>query len=263
MDLGLRGKRALVLGASKGLGHGIARALAAEGAEVVISARRLESLDPVAKAMAVETGARVVALEGDVSDPDNMNRLYDGAVKALGGVDVLVNNHGGPPLGLAVDLAEGDLKTWFTNMVVSMIRMTGLAFPPMRARKWGRILTVGSSGMIQPLPNMVLSNTLRSAVVGYMKTLADEVAPDGVTVNIIVPGSIYTDRTRQSTVVNAKRLGISEEEMIKRRVAAIPVGRFGRTEEFGAMAAFLCSEAAAYMTGSMWRVDGGLVRSII
>ncbi len=263
MDLGLKRRRALVLGSSKGLGNGVARALAAEGADVVISARYQETLDEVAKAMAAETGAKVVGLAGDVSDPDNMNALFDAACETMGGVDILVNNHGGPPLGPAVELKEEDLVSQFTSMVVSVIRMTSLALPAMRERQWGRIITVVSSSIIQPIPNYAVSNTLRGAVVGYMKTLADEVAADGVTVNLLTPGRILTDRTRVGTQFNAKRLGISEDEVLKRSVATIPAGRLGAVEEFGAMGAFLCSEQASYMTGSVWRVDGGYIRSIL
>ncbi len=263
MDLGIKGKRAIVLGASKGLGYACAHALAAEGAEVVVTSSAMERCEPAAKKIAEETGGKAVPLLGDVSDPDNMNRLYDETVAALGGVDILINNHGGPPRGLAKELAESDLTDQFTKMVVSPIRITSLCLPGMVERQWGRILTIGSSGNVQPLPNMVLSNTLRMAMVGYTKTLAGEVAKDNVTVNIISPGSVLTDRSREGSESTAKRLGITFEEALAQRAASIPAQRMGDPVEFGALAAFLCGDQASYMTGSLWRVDGGAIRSIL
>lgn len=263
MDLGIKGKRAVVLGASKGLGYACAEALAAEGVQVVAASSSMERCEEAAAKIAKATGAKVVPALGDVSDPDNMNRLYDAAVDALGGVDILINNHGGPARGLAKELKEADLKSQFTSMVVSPIRLTSLCFPGMVERKWGRILTIGSSGNVQPLPNMVLSNTLRMAMVGYTKTLASELAADNVTVNVIAPGSVLTDRSREGTESTAKRQGISFDEALKQRAASIPAGRMGDPAEFGALAAFLCGDKASYMTGSVWRVDGGAIRNIL
>ena len=263
MDLGIKGKRALVLGASKGLGYAIAHALAGEGVDLVVSSPILEQSGAAAKTIAEETGAKAVPLLGDVSNPDNMNVLADEAKAALGGVDILVNNHGSPPHGFAMELKEEDLIDQFNKMVVSIIRLTSLLVPAMVERKWGRVVTIGSSGNVEPLTNMVLSNTLRGAIVNFTKTLANEVAKDNVTVNIIAPGTILTDPTRSSNEADAKRLGISVEEIVKQRVAMIPAGRFGEPEEIGAMAAFLCSKTASYCTGSIWRVDGGRIKSIV
>ncbi|MEX2644182.1 MAG: SDR family oxidoreductase [Acetobacterales bacterium] len=264
MDLGIKGRRALVLGGSKGLGYASAHALAQEGVAVAVASSSLERCTESAQAIAKETGSKAVPVVGDVSDPDNMDKAHAAAVKALGGdIDILVNNHGGPPLGMAKDLKEADLKNQFTGMVVSMIRMTSLCFPPMVARKWGRIMFVGSSGMIQALPNMVLSNTLRGCIVGYCKTLASELAADNVTVNIVAPGTILTDRSRSSNEQNAKRRGITVEEVMAERVKTIPAGRLGDPTEYGSMVAFLAGDKSSYMTGSIWRVDGGIVRSIL
>lgn len=263
MDLGLNGKRALVLGASKGLGYAVAEALAAEGASVAVSSSDMDRATTAAAAIAEQTGSKTVPLLGDVSVPDNMDTLAEQAVSALGGVDILVNNHGGPPLGFAMDLKESDLVDQFNKMVVSIIRITGLLVPAMVERKWGRVVTIGSSGNVEPLQNMVLSNTLRGAIVNYTKTLANEVAKDNVTVNIVAPGTILTDRSRSSNEANAKRLGVTPEEVMAERVKAIPAGRFGEPKEFGAVAAFLCSEQAGYCTGSIWRVDGGRIKTIV
>jgi 3-oxoacyl-[acyl-carrier protein] reductase len=263
MDFGIKGKRALVLGSSKGLGYAVAHALAEEGATVAVSSSSIERAQAAAAKIAAETGAKTAAFVGDVSNPDNMDKLADDVVAELGGVDILVNNHGGPPLGFAMDLKEEDLTDQFNKMVVSIIRLTGRLVPAMVAQKWGRVLTIGSSGNVEPLPNMVLSNTLRAAIVSYTKTLANEVAKDGVTVNMIAPGTILTDRSRSSTEANAKRRGVSYEEVMAERVKSIPAGRLGDPKEFGAVAAFLASTQASYCTGSIWRVDGGKIKSIV
>ena len=263
MDLGIKGKRALVLGSSKGLGYATAHTLAGEGVDVAVSSSSLERATEAAGTIAADTGAKVVPLLGDVSNPDNMNTLAAEAEAALGGIDILVNNHGGPPLGFAVDVRDADLVEQFDKMVRSVIRITSLALPGMIERKWGRIVTISSAGNREPLDNMVLSNTLRGAVVNYTKTLANEVAKDGVTVNIVAPGTILTDRSRGSAETNAKRLGITAEEVLADRVKGIPAGRFGDPKEFGAVAAFLCGQNSGYCTGSIWRVDGGRIKTIV
>lgn len=263
MDLGIKGKRALVLGSSKGLGYAVAHALANEGVTVGVSSSSIERAREAAGKIADETGSKTAAFVGDVSNPDNMDTLAEQVAAELGGVDILVNNHGGPPLGFAMDLKEEDLTDQFNKMVVSIIRLTSKLVPAMVAQKWGRVLTIGSSGNVEPLPNMVLSNTLRAAIVSYTKTLSNEVAKDGVTVNMIAPGTILTDRSRSSTEANAKRLGVSYDEVMAERVKGIPAGRFGDPKEFGAVAAFLASAQASYCTGSIWRVDGGRIKSIV
>ena len=227
------------------------------------SSSSIERAKEAAGKIAGETAARTAAFVGDVSKPDNMNTLADKVVAELGGVDILVNNHGGPPLGFATEMKEADLVDQFNKMVVSITRITGLLVPAMVSRKWGRVLTIGSSGNVEPLPNMVLSNTLRAAIVSYMKTLANEVAKDGVTVNMVSPGTILTDRSRSSTEANAKRRGMSFDEVLAERVKSIPAGRLGDPKEFGAVAAFLASAQASYCTGSIWRVDGGKIKSIL
>lgn len=252
MDLGLKDKRALVMGASKGLGHAIAQALAAEGARLVVSARTTAALS--------ETPGYAVA--ADVSDTASIDALAEAALAALGGVDILVLNHGGPPPGLASELDPGTLPAWFTRMVVSPVRLATRLLPAMRARKWGRIITVGSSGMVQPLPNMVLSNMLRAAIVGWNKTLSAEVMADGVTCNILAPGTMRTTRIIETAQPAATKRGVPVEAVLAEREAAMPARRFGLPEEFGAAAAFLASEKASYISGTIFRVDGANVRAM-
>ncbi|UPY38461.1 SDR family oxidoreductase [Sediminicoccus sp. KRV36] len=260
MNLGLKGKRALVMGASKGLGRSIADALAAEGAALVISGRDQASLDVAAKALVALGAASCVGIPADVSQGEQMDALADGAVAAMGGVDILIQNHGGPPPGPALEVTEALLTTWFQSIVLSPVRITNRLLPAMRAQKYGRIINVGSTGMLQPLPNMVLSNTLRASIMGWMKTLSAEVAHEGITCNIVAPGAIRTDRSLETASSLAKRQGKSVDDVIAERSKTIPAGRYGLPSEYGPLVAFLCSEQAAYITGSIMRTDGGMVR---
>ncbi len=262
MDLGLKNRRALVMGASKGLGRAIAEAIAAEGATVTISGRDAATLAPVVEGLQKASGAKAFAVAADVSDLASIAHLGAEAERLMGGVDILVLNHGGPPAGPASKLDPAVLPQWFQRMVVAPVQLAQQLLPGMRARKWGRIVTVGSSGMVQPLPNMVLSNMLRASIVGWTKTLSAEIAADNVTCNIIAPGMIHTDRIIELTSGAAKQQGIPVKDVIKQREATIPTGRMGNPEEFGAAAAFLVSEKASYVTGSIFRVDGGSVRAI-
>ena len=264
MDLGITGKRALILGASKGLGFACAKALSSEGVDVVLSSSSLDRAQAAAASIADETGGKVLGLVGDVSVADNMNTLHAQTKEALGGpIDILLNNHGGPAIGPALELDEAELIDEFNKMVVSIIRLTDLCVKEMIAQKWGRIMTVGSAGLVQPNQNMVLSNTLRIATAYYMKSLATEVIKDGVTVNMVSPSQILTDRTRTGAVARAARVGISAEEYIAKQEAALPSGHFGDVEDFGALVAFLSSRFGGYCTGSNWRVDGGLLKSMV
>jgi 3-oxoacyl-[acyl-carrier protein] reductase len=264
MDLGIKGKRAIVMGASKGVGYASALALAAEGVSVSVSGSNLERAQAAAKKITDETGTLAAGFAGDVTNSDNMNALYEASKDALGGpIDILFNNHGGPAFGLAEELDEQEMIDEFQNMVMSLIRITSLVLPDMKANKWGRIVTVGSTAIVQPIPNYVLSNTLRGAIVNYMKTLAGEVIAEGVTVNIVSPSSVLTDRTLQGAEVNAKKQGVTPQQILDKRQAGLPSGRFGTTEEFGGLVAFLCSQYGGYCSGSNWRIDGGLVKSIV
>lgn len=262
MDLGLSGRRAIVLASSQGLGAGIASRLAAEGAHVFIVGRSAERLAATAKSIEAAGGARVSQIVADLGAPDSVARICDGALSALGGVDILVNNTGGPPPGLASTVPSADWQREFNQMAVPVFEITRRLLPGMRERRWGRVLTITSSGVIQPIPNLPMSNALRSSIVGWSKSLSIEVAADGVTVNIIAPGRIETSRTQQLDAAAAAKTGKSIEAVTAESAAAIPAGRYGRVEEFAAVAAFLVSEPASYITGSIIRVDGGMIRSI-
>jgi 3-oxoacyl-[acyl-carrier protein] reductase len=261
MDLGLKGKTALVLGGSKGLGRGIADALAGEGVAVAMLARGREALD---KAVAEITagGGRAIGLAADNGDWPAVQRAAQAAVEQLGPIDILVNNGGGPPQARAVGIAPETWEAQFHAMVLVFMRLTELLLPDMRKRKWGRIINVASESVIQPIPALAISNTLRGAVVGWAKTLAGEVAAEGITVNTMLPGAFQTDRMLQFQHVASEREGLTAEEFMKRSARNIPVGRVGQPSEFGAMAAFIASPLAGYITGSMIRLDGGAIRSI-
>lgn len=261
MDLGLRGKRALVMGASKGLGRSIADSLAAEGVALVASGRDQAVLDKVAADLRAAGAPAAHGVPADVASAADMDRLADEAARLLGGVDILVLNHGGPPPGSALEITEAQLAEWFPRIVLHPIRIAMKLLPAMRARRWGRIMTVGSTGMVQPIPNLAISNILRAAIVGWNKSLSGEVAAEGITCNILAPGAILTDRQLETQGSLAKKRGISVDQQIKERATQIPAGRLGTKEEFGPMAAFLASDHGAYITGNIIRIDGGIVRS--
>lgn len=263
MDLGLKGRRALVMGGTKGLGRSIADALAGEGASLVISGRDQGRLDEAAAELRAAGAAAATGVVADVAHGADMDRLADAALAAMGGVDILVLNHGGPPPCIASEMKEEDLVAWFQNIVVSPIRITNRLLPAMRAQGWGRIIVVGSTGMQHPIPTLALSNTLRASVWGWLKTLSGEVAKDGVTMNVLAPGTILTDRVTQTTTVRARQMNVSFEDALAKAAEEIPAGRLGVPADYGPMGAFLASEKGGYITGSMIRVDGGRVRSML
>jgi 3-oxoacyl-[acyl-carrier protein] reductase len=262
MDLELEGRRAVVTGASRGIGRAIALALAAEGANVVAVARNIQKLTELANAgVATATSTprgSITAHGADLSRAD----AIEGLAAALAETDILVFNTGGPPFGTAADTTDASWSAQFEAMFLSAIRLTRLALPGMRKRRFGRIMLVVSSGVIQPIPNLAISNALRSALVGWAKTLANEVAGDGVCVNCLAPGRIATDRIVEFDQNRAHREGISVEQVQQQSRSAIPVGRYGEADEFAAMAAFLASPRASYVTGSVIRIDGGMIRSL-
>ena len=262
MDLGLKNRRALVLASSRGLGLGVAEALAAEGARVMLTGRDETALAEAAAAINACGAGQADWLTVDLSAPDFATRLAAEVQEQFGGVDILVNNTGGPKPGPARDIAAADLLAQAQAMVASVIELTGLLLPGMCAQGWGRVLTIASSGVEQPIPNLSLSNTLRGALVGWNKTLATEVAGEGVTCNMLLPGRIHTARVDQLDGVAAERQGKPVEEVRAASRASIPAGRYGTVEEFGAVGAFLCSDPASYVTGSLMRCDGGMIRSV-
>jgi 3-oxoacyl-[acyl-carrier protein] reductase len=260
MDLGLAGKRALVLSSSRGLGLGVAQSLAAEGANVMMTARSGDALKAAAEAINAKGKGRAHTFVGDLKD--QVEAIHKAAEEALGGVDILVANTGGPPARTPLTVKPEEWVPQFEAMVVPVIRLMGLVLPGMRERKWGRMLTIASTGVVQPIPNIVISNALRSSLVGWSKTLATEVAGDGVTVNVVLPGRIKTDRTTEIDGAAAKAQGKSVEEVEAASVATIPAKRYGQVREFADVVCFLASERASYITGSMIRVDGGAIRTV-
>jgi 3-oxoacyl-[acyl-carrier protein] reductase len=261
MDLGLKNKTALVLAGGGGLGRVIANALAGEGAKVAVAGIGAKSVAGAEAALAA-IEAKSIGLIWDLSDLTQIDGHVSKIERELGPVDILVNNTGGPPPTTA---AGQDPALWlkhFQAMVLSVIAITDRVLPNMRARHWGRVITSTSSGIVSPIPNLALSNTLRLSLVGWSKTLAREVAKDGITANIILPGRIATDRLKFLDEAKAKREGRSVEDVLAESTGSIPVGRYGKPEEYGDVVAFLCSERAAYITGSIIRVDGGLIASI-
>lgn len=261
MDLGLRLKTALVLGAGGGLGGAIAEALAGEGANVVLADMSAEAAQSRADAID-PTGARVQTLSWDLGDLEQIHQQIRNAEARFGSIDVLVNNTGGPPPTLVSGQAIDLWLQHFQGMVLSVIAITDRVLPGMRERGWGRIITSASSGVIAPIPNLGLSNALRSTLVGWSKTLAREVAHDGVTCNLVVPGRIATARIAFLDERKAEREGRSVEEVRRESTDSIPAGRYGLPREYGQVVAFLASDAAAYITGSIIRVDGGLIPNV-
>lgn len=264
MDLGLKGKVALVLAASKGLGRASASALAAEGAHVVIGARHEEALREAAAYMRRESGSQVLAVPTDVTKPEQLAAIVDAAVREFGRLDILVNNAGGPPPGTFEMFNDTQWESAFELSLLSVVRLTRLALPHMRQQGSGRIINIVSTSVKQPIDNLLLSNAIRPGVIGLAKSLSIELAPENITINNVCPGRILTDRIRQVYQLDAKKQqGISEEEALKDAVREIPMGRIGQPEELGALVAFLASAQAAYITGTTIQVDGGVTRSLL
>jgi 3-oxoacyl-[acyl-carrier protein] reductase len=262
MDLGLTGKRALVLASSRGLGLGVAEALASEGANVLLVGRSGDRLTANCEAINARGKGRADWVWGDLSEDNFVETMVDAVKEKLGGIDILVNNTGGPTPGTAEEMTADKLDTYFQSMVLRVITLTGALLPQMKEQGWGRILTLASSGVFEPIANLALSNTLRGALVGWNKTLATEIAGHGVTCNLLLPGRIQTERTDEIDNANAKKQGKSFEDVRAGSIQAIPTGRLGTVEEFAAAGAFLCSGPASYITGTMLRVDGGAARSL-
>lgn len=263
MDLGLKGKVALVAGASKGLGYAVAHAMAREGAIVSISSRDAGAIADAAARIERETGATVLATPVDVRSADAIQGWIAATEQRFGGIDALMTNSGGPPAGASLSFDDRAWQEAAELLLFSALRMIRGAVPSMQARGGGAILVSTSASVKEPIPNLGLSTVLRASVSALAKTLALELAPLGIRVNQIIPGRIDTDRVRQLDETNAKKQGISVDEAKKKSIASIPLGRYGEGEEFGRVGAFLLSEAAAYMTGATVQVDGGLIRSVL
>lgn len=257
MDLDLRNKTALVCGASQGLGFAIAEALAHEGCKVGLLARNAAKLDAHVRSLGAH-GLETVALPADMGDWASI----EAALQRFGSPDILVNNSGGPP---PVDVTKVDPDLWrrqFEAMVLNQMRLTEAVLPHMRAKRFGRILSVASTSIVEPFASLAISNSLRAALAGWMKTLSGQVAADGVTVNMLLPGSFATERIDSLNAREAEARGVAVAQVVAESSAEIPVARYGEPREFGAVAAFLASPKASYVTGQMIRIDGGATRSL-
>jgi len=263
MDLGLKGKVAFVAAASKGLGRAIARELAAEGASLALCARGGDALGETARDIERDTGADVLAIPGDVSDADTVRTMIDATLKRFGRIDILVTNAGGPPSGKFSSLTPEMWKQAMELTLMSVVNLTAAVLPGMKERGWGRIINVTSIAVKQPVDGLMLSNSLRAAVTGFARTLANEVATHGITVNNILPGYTRTERVEQLSDATASREGITREQALARWESEIPMRRLGEPREFAALAAFLASERASYITGTSIAVDGGWIRGLL
>jgi 3-oxoacyl-[acyl-carrier protein] reductase len=259
MDLGLRNKVALVTAASKGMGKASAMGLAAEGARVAMCARTATELEAAAAEVRAKTGAEVFAMRADVTRPEQVTALVAKVGERFGGVDILVANAGGPPRGHFEELTDEQWMGAVDISLMSTVRLIRAVLPSMKARKWGRILTIQSSSVKQPIPDLLLSNSVRPGVAGLMKTLALQLGPDNILVNTVCPGKIMTDRFMGGLTSS----GLSREKYLETTAAEIPLGRIGTPEEFANVIVFLASERASYLTGVTLQVDGGLVRGLL
>jgi len=263
MDLGLTGKVAMVGGASRGLGFAVARALAAEGAQVSIASRDAARIDQAATRLRDDVpGATVLAVPADLRSSAEITAWHEATVERFGGLDLLFVNTGGPPTGPALGFDDQAWQQAVDLLLLSTLRLVRLAVPVMAARGGGSILVATSSSIKEPIPNLALSDVVRAGVAVLVKTLAAELAPQHIRVNNLVPGRIDTDRVRELDEGRARTIGVSLEEQRRRTEATIPLGRYGEPDEFGRAAAFLLSEASSYTTGTMLQIDGGLLKGV-
>lgn len=263
MDLGLKNKVALVAAASRGLGRAVAEELAAEGAPLVICSRQQETIDRVANEISEATGSDVLGIGADVSNPDDVARLVNSAIERFGRIDILVTNAGGPPAGSFESFTLEQWEAATRLLLHSTVELARHALPGMKERRWGRILNITSIAVKQPVDNLMLSNSLRAAVTGFARTLANEVASYGVTVNNIMPGYTRTERVEELSRMMAAKEGIKAEDFVARWEKEIPMRRIGTPREFAALAAFLVSERASYITGTSIPVDGGWIKALM
>ena len=263
MDLGLTGRVAVIGGGSKGLGRACADSLAQEGAKLAICSRNAEELEAAAAEIRAATGAEVLAVPGDLSRLEDIQRLIQSAVDHYGRLDIAVANSGGPPSGRAADTDE---ETWSRSIDMALsffIRMGREATPPMRRQKWGRVVNILASTVYQPIDNLATSGVTRMGAVAYAKSLADEVGRDNVLVNNVAPGFLMTERMRHIFETRSEETGQDLDSVLEAGASRIPVGRFGRPEELGDFVAYLCSDKNTYVTGTTILVDGGVVRSVM
>lgn len=263
MDLGIAGRVAVVAAASRGLGRAVAEALAAEGVRLALGARGAEALERTAAGIRERSGAAVLAHPVDVGDPEAAAGFVRAAEAEFGQVDILVTNAGGPPPTRLANTTPEEWKQALDENLLSCVHLVRAALPGMRERRWGRILAIASVSVKQPVPDIILSNTARAGIAGFMKSLANEAAPYGVLANVLCPGFTRTDRLAELAAHLAETRGTPEEAVYAEWAEDIPLGRVGEPEEFGAAAAFLASERASYITGTTLQVDGGHIRSLL
>lgn len=263
MDLGLKDRVALVTGASTGLGKAIAERLAREGAHVVVNARSADTLAETARRIGAETGRRIMPVAGDVAGPDFCREIVEKTVSGLGRLDILVANAGGPPPGGVDDFEPSAYRDALEMNLMSTVQLTLAALPAMRENRWGRIVALTSVSVKQPIRGLLLSNTARPGVVGFIKTISQDLAPEGILCNVVAPGYIHTARVESLLAARAEASGTSREAVLEGITADIPAGRIGRPSEFANAVAFLASDAASYITGHTLQVDGGLVQGLL
>jgi 3-oxoacyl-[acyl-carrier protein] reductase len=263
MDLELKGKVAIIGGASQGLGKACADVLAEEGARLVICSRTKETLDKTAEEIRDSTGADVLAFAGDLEDHDTIKQLISTTVSHYGQLDIMVNNSGGPPLARSSSATEEQWETAVQRSLFFFARMSREAIPHLKAQGSGRIINILASTVYQPIPNLALSGATRMGVIAFAKSLADEVGRDGILINNVCPGSILTERMLSNVTNRANELGTSVEDGLASRAAETAVGRIGEPKELAHLVAFLASSRSSYITGTTMLVDGGLVRSVL
>ncbi len=262
MDLGLKGKVALIAGASAGIGKAIAEVLAGEGCRVAICARNKERLKRTSRHLLKVTGVEVLAVSADVSIPEQARRFVRRSARHLGGVDILVNNAGGPPTAAFLEIGDEDWLAGVRLNLLSSITMTKEAIPYMQKKRWGRIINIASVAVKQPIEGLIISNTVRTGLLGLAKSISNEFARDNILINTVCPGYILTDRVGDLAEKAAMDRCIEPREVIQEWSQQIPMGRLGRPEEIAALVAFLASERASYITGVTIQVDGGFYRGL-
>jgi 3-oxoacyl-[acyl-carrier protein] reductase len=263
MNFGLAGKKALVCAASKGIGKATAAALAAEGVELFLCARGPEALAETVREITEAGFGPVHSLSCDLTNADSRNELIAKAKDSIGSIDVLIHNVGGPKPSTAEGTSLNDWDNGFEQLFNSVAHLNNAFVPEMKKNKWGRILCITSLSVIEPIPNLAVSNAMRAATTAMLKTLADELAPHNITVNCVAPGVIHTERTEERIATNIERTGNTREVLLEDYVKSVPMGRLGTSHEVANVVAFLASEQASYVTGSTICVDGGKRRSTV